>query len=111
MVPSSAVPVSVIAQDGMSGVEPVACACQLMVLPLRVPLAVPVKCRPPAQDAVNEPAADVGDCCVGFQVKSVQLDGDGMMLVDADFQLPTSESTVAFEDVGLLGVVVLLSIP
>jgi hypothetical protein len=107
-VPSSAVPVSVIAHDEISAVEPVACACQLTVVPLSVPLAVPAKWRPPAHDAVNDPDADVADCCVGVHVKSVQLEADGMTPVDVDFQVPTSESTVA---VGLLGVVVLLSYP
>ena len=109
-IPSSAVPVSVMAHDVICGVDPVACACQLIELPLSVPLAVPVKWRPPAHDAANDPAADVGDCCVGVQVKSVQLDADGMMPVDADFHVPTSESTAA-DVVGLLGTVVLLSYP
>lgn len=103
-------PVSVIVHDAISGVEPVACACHLTVVPLSVPLAVPVKRTPPAQDAVNDPEADVPDCCVGVQVKSAQLDGDGMMPVDVDFHVPTSASAVA-PDVGLLGVVVLLSYP
>jgi hypothetical protein len=58
--------------------------------------------------ALNDPIADVGDCCVGVHLKSVQLDGEGMMLADADVHVPTSASTDA--DVGL-GVVVLLSYP
>jgi hypothetical protein len=73
-----------------------------------VPLAVPVKWRSPAHDAVNDPEADVADCCVGVHVKSVQLDADGMTPLDVDFQVPIRESTVA---VGPLGVVVLLSYP
>jgi len=104
--PSSAVPVSDTAHDGISGVVAIAWPLHVTVVPLSVPPAVPEAFRPPAQDAVNEPTAEVADCCVGVHVKSVQLEGEGMMLVDADFQVPTSASAVV---VGLLGAVVLLS--
>src|SRR5690349_1383329 len=83
-------------------------ACQVIVVPLSVPLAVPATFRPPAHVAVNEPDADVGDCCVGDHTKFVQLDGDGTGLVDADFHVPTNAST---EPVVPVGVVVFDSYP
>src|SRR3954470_20854342 len=109
LTPSSAVPVSEIAQDAISGVVATPWPVQVIVVPLSVPAAVPETLRPPAHDALNDPEAEVGDCCTGVQLKSVQLEGEGMMPVEADFQVPTSASTPV--DVGLLGVVVLLSYP
>ena len=57
---------------------------------LIVPCAVPVSFRSLAQVALNEPLAEVAVCSVGFHLKSVQVDGAGMMLADADAQLPIS---------------------
>ena len=109
LTPSSAVPVSAIAQDAMSAVVATPCAVQVIVVPLNIPDAVPDSFRPPAQVALNEPCADVADICVGVQLKSAQLDAAGTMLVEADFHVPTSASTP--DVVGPLGVVVLLSYP
>ena len=109
LTPSSAVPVSEIAQDAISGVLATPCAFHVIVVPLSVPLAVPATFSPPAHVALNAPVAEVGDCCVGVQLKSVQLEAGGMMPVDADFHVPTSASNQ--EPVGLVGVVVLLSYP
>lgn len=109
VAPSSAVPLSEIAHDGISGVVAMPLADHVMVVPLSVPPAVPETVRPPAQVALKAPTAAVADCCVGVHTKFVQLDGDGMMFVDADFQVPASASAVV--DVGLLGVVVLVSYP
>jgi len=83
----------------------IALACQLIVVPFSVPAAVPDTLRPPAQLALNDPIADVGDCCVGVHLKSVQLDGAGMTLADVDCQVPTSAATVL--SVGLVTVVLL----
>jgi hypothetical protein len=97
------------AHEAMSGVEAVPWACQVIVVPLSVPLAVPTACSPPAQVALKEPAAAVADCWLGVHVKSVQLDADGMMFVDADFHVPTSASAVGAA--ALVGAMVLLSYP
>jgi hypothetical protein len=59
---------------------------------LSVPDAVPATFRLPAQVALNDPMADVGVCCVGVHLKSVQLDGDGTTLLDTDCQVPRSAS-------------------
>src|SRR3954463_9603437 len=93
-VPSSAVPVSVIAQ----GLPPVSVAvpfaAHMIVLPVSVPDAAPATFSPPARVALNEPIALVAVCCVGFHLKSTQVDGEGMMLLDADAHVPMSALTV-----------------
>ena len=106
--PSSAVPVSEIAHDGISAVTATPLACHATVVPVSVPDAVPDTFRPPAQVALNDPIADVGDCCVGVHLKSEQLEGEGATLAEAEVQEPTSASTVAVVE---LGMVVLLSYP
>ena len=108
MTPSSAVPLNDTAHDGMSGVVAMPWAVHVTVVPLSVPAAVPDTFRPPAQVALKAPIAAVGDCCVGVHLKSVQLEGEGMMLVDAEDHEPTSASTDVDEG---LGAVVLLSYP
>jgi len=92
--PSSAVPVSDTLHDGISGVLASPFADHATPPPDTVALAVPDTFRPPAHVALNDPIADVGDCCVGVQLKPVQLDGDGSALADADCHVPTSDSTV-----------------
>jgi len=106
LTPSSAVPVSEIAHDGSDTVVAVPFAVHVTVVPVSVPAAVPDTLRSPAQVALNDPIADVGVCCVGVHLKSVQLDGEGMTLAEADVHVPTNASTES--DAGL-GVVVLLS--
>jgi hypothetical protein len=82
----------------------VAFAVHVTVVPLSVPAAVPTTFRPPAHDALNDPAAEVGDCWAGVHLKSVQLDGDGSTLAVADCQEPMSASTPVVE-LGLVTVV------
>jgi hypothetical protein len=78
----------------MSGVLATAFAVHATVVPVSVAEAVPATFNPPAQVALNDPIADVGVCCVGVQLKSVQLEGDGSVLAVADFHEPTRPSTV-----------------
>ncbi len=109
--PSSAVPVRAIAQDGLFCAVEVPVACQVIAVPLIVPLAVPATFNPPAQVALNEPDAEVGVCCVGVHTKLVQVDGEGTGLKVADCHFPTSDSTDGFVAVGVVGMVVFDSYP
>jgi hypothetical protein len=61
----------------------------------------------PAQVALNDPVADVGVCWVGVHLKSVQLEGDGTTLLDADCHVPTSAATADEADEGPVLVVLL----
>ena len=96
-MPSSAVPVSVMAHEGSPGAVAVPLALHAITEPLRVPWAVPATFRSPAQVALNDPLAEDAVCSVTFHLKSVHVDGDGMTLdaVDAEAQLPISAATPA----------------
>ena len=59
-----------------------------MTEPLSTPVAVPLSFSCPAQVALNEPFAEVAVCSVTFQLKSVQVFGDGISEVED--QLPAS---------------------
>jgi hypothetical protein len=76
------------------------------VVPLSVPAAVPATLRPPGQFALNDPVAEVAVCCVGVQLKLVQLVGDGRTFAVADCHVPIS---AAMEDALGPVLVVLLS--
>jgi hypothetical protein len=102
-VPSSAVPVNVIAHNGTLGAWATPVALQLITVPLKVPCAVPATFRSPAQDALNEPFAVVAVCSVGLHWKPEQLDTEGITL-DADAHVPISALTPAA--VGLVVVLV-----
>ena len=80
----------------------VAFAAQVIVLPLRVPDAVPATFKSPAQFALNEPFADVGVCSVGFHLKSAHVDAAGMTLADAEDQLPINAATVELGPVAVV---------
>ena len=82
-VPSSAVPVSVIAHDGTPGPVAFPDALHAIVDPLSDPSAVPVTSRLPAHVALNNPFAVVEVCSVTDHLKSVHEDGDGATLADA----------------------------
>ena len=73
-------------------------ALHVIVDPLSVPCAVPDTFRLFAHVALNDPFALVDVCSVTFHLKSVQLDGDGMIV--ADVQLPIRALTP-----GVLGAV------
>lgn len=68
-------------------------AAQLITDPLIVPVAVPDTFRSPAHDALNEPFAEFEVCSVGFHLKSVHVDGDGMTLAPVDTQVPINAAT------------------
>jgi hypothetical protein len=93
----------------MPGAVAFAVADQLTTLPLNVPVAVPATFRSPAHDALNEPVADVAVCCVGFHLKSVQVDGEGMTLELTEAHVPIKAATPVAE--GPVDVVVLLEYP
>ena len=90
-VPSSAVPVNVIAQADKPGAAALPSALHAIVDPLIVPSAVPVTFKSFAHIALNDPFADEAVCSVTFHWKSEQDEGDGM--TDADVQLPISAFT------------------
>src|SRR5689334_18273032 len=99
------------AQLGIVGVVAVPAALQVTVVPVSEPIAEPDTFKSPAQVALNEPFALVAVCSVGVHLKSVQLDGDGMMPAPAvDCQLPIIDATVLAAD-GPVGTVVLFSNP
>lgn len=82
-VPSSAVPVSAIGQDGRSGAVAVPFPDQVIVVaPVSVPSAVPDTFSVPAHVALNEPFALFDVCSVTFQWKFVHDEGDGTMELD-----------------------------
>jgi hypothetical protein len=81
------------AHDGRPAVTALAFADQLIAVPVSVPVAVPETFKSPAQDALNDPLADEGVCCVGFHLKSVHVEGDGITLALVEAQLPISAAT------------------
>ena len=70
-------------------------AAQFTTDPLSVPVAVPETLKSPAHFALKDPFAEFEVCSVGFHLKSVHVDGDGMMPAFADAQLPISAATPA----------------
>jgi len=104
-VPSSAVPVSEIAQGDCGSGDPVAVpvALQATVVPVSVPLAVPANATP-LQVALNDPAALVAVWLVAIHLKFVHVLGSGMIVPLAsctDCQVPAS-AFVPDDDVGVV---------
>src|SRR6185436_8098207 len=99
-VPSSAVPVSVIAHAGAPVSVAVPSASHEMVLPDSVPDAVPATFRLPAHVALNEPLALVAVCSVGFHLKSTHVEGEGITPLDAEAHVPMRALMVAVPLVG-----------
>ena len=72
-------------------------AAHVMTEPDKVPVAVPDTFRSPAHDALNDPFAEFEVCSVGFQLKSVHEEGDGIRLAAVEVQLPINAATVVAE--------------
>jgi hypothetical protein len=56
-------------------------------------VAVPDTFKSPAHVALKDPLAELEVCSVGFHLKSVHVEGDGMTLAPLDAQFPISAST------------------
>src|SRR6185436_1342949 len=97
-VPSSAVPVSVIAHAGAPVSVAVPSAPHVIVLPDSVPDAVPATFSPPA------PVALVAVCSVGFHLKSTHVEGEGITPLDAEAHVPMRALMVAVPLVGAVTV-------
>jgi hypothetical protein len=87
-VPIVAVPVNVIAHDVKPGPVALPVAHQLIWTgDDNAPCAWPVNFRSPGQLALNDPFAAVAVCSVTFHLKSVQVLGVGMSVVDVEFPI------------------------